>query len=164
MELGMGTGDREKTGNWADIPAPIALYYIGVLVHDQIYIGRKLGAQWPADGRLFAQFCSEGRNTHVLLSKNGLIFLPLSLMLSGTLHDWCVKKIFFNVDHLLKSLLILLQYHFWCLCSVFLTESCGIFAPDLGLNPHPSTGRWSLKHWTTTEVPDVCVCVCVCVF
>ena len=45
MELGMGTGDREKTGNGADIPAPVALYYIGVLVHGQIYIGRKLGAQ-----------------------------------------------------------------------------------------------------------------------
>ena len=46
-----------------------------------------MDAQRPADSRLSVQFCSEGRNAHVLLSKNGLIFLPLSLMLSGTLHN-----------------------------------------------------------------------------
>ena len=33
-------------------------------------------------------------------------------------------------------------------------EACGILAPWLGTEPNTSyIGRWSLNHWTTTEIP-----------
>ena len=44
----------------------------------------------------------------------------------------------------------------------FSCPACGIFL-DQGLNSCPLIGRWILNHWTTREVPQVCVCVCVCV-
>ena len=38
---------------------------------------------------------------------------------------------FFNVDHYFKSVLNLFQYFFWCF-------GCGIFAPQLGMQPSAS--------------------------
>ena len=40
-----------------------------------------------------------------------------------------------------------------------LAAVCGIHFPDQGSTPGPSVlGAWSLTHWTSREVLDVCYC------
>ena len=64
------------------------------------------------------------------------------------------KRIFFNVDHFLKSLLNLLQYCFCCFCFGFWFFNSPDPAPwseDWSLISCSSRG--SLNRWTTREVP-----------
>ena len=60
---------------------------------------------------------------------------------------------FFRCGRFLKSLLNLLLR---CLCFIFCslaTRQVGSYLPDQESNLQPCTGRRSLNHWTTTEVP-----------
>ena len=62
--------------------------------------------------------------------------------------------VFFYVDHLLKVLtecvtILLLLFMFW----FFGHEACEILAPQPGFKPYtPDIGKWSLNHWTASEV------------
>ena len=61
-------------------------------------------------------------------------------------------KIFFWCGSFLKSLLNLLQYHFYFLFWFLAKRHVGSQLPDQGLNRMPCTGRWSLNHGATSEV------------
>ena len=70
----------------------------------------------------------------------------------------CLFFFFFKWGPFLKSLLTLLQ-HCFCFMFWFLgQEACGILVPRPGIELWIScSGRQSLNHWTSGEVPKVCL-------
>ena len=63
-------------------------------------------------------------------------FLEVQELIVLLMYTYSFFKIFFNVDHFLKSLLNLLQYCFYFMSWIFGHEACLILAPWLGIEPH----------------------------